>query len=108
MNFVTIERIDDPAVGHFPLSPETWRHVRRELDLPPQQIEYVRLLLSGYDGHRIADVMGISYATLRTYTARLQQKTHTRGQLDLVLTILRIVDRFRPERQAEYADGGNT
>ena len=107
MDVVTPKSAAESDVGEFPLSAETWRHVQDELDLPPQQIEYVRLLLGGHDGQQIAEAMGISYATLRTYTVRLQQKTNTRGQLDLLLRILRIVDRFGGDRIAACDECGS-
>ena len=83
------------ADSTFPLCDQTWRHVQQQLGLPPKQMQYVRLLLSGYGGHEIADRMGISYATLRTYVSRMHVKIGTRGQLDLVLRIMRIVDQYR-------------
>lgn len=71
----------------FPLEQQIWEQVAKKLDLPPQQIRLVQLILMRFQDSEIAAEMDIAISTVRTYLNRIFQRTETKDRIDLVITV---------------------
>ncbi len=61
-----------------------------ELKLSRQQTRIVELILHGKQDTEIAEELGLTVATIRTYLKRIYARTETDKRLSLVLLIFRI------------------
>ena len=66
---------------------QTWRRVSGQLALSGQQLRIVELILRGRQDKEIAEELGISVFTVRTYLKRTFDRTDVKGRNGLVLHI---------------------
>ena len=95
-----LESIRDAHEGGSPMSPEIARKVvtlfqktgpaeKLEHDLTPQEVRMLGLLAKGYTYQMIADRLGISINTVRTYTTSIYNKLHVHSKAEAVSKALR-------------------
>lgn len=72
----------------LPISAAAWRHVSKQLQLSPQQIIIVELILRGQRDKQIAAVMKIGLPTIRTYLARIYARLAVRDRVGLILHVV--------------------
>lgn len=86
----------------FPLSTEIWELAQREMQLSPQQLKIVELILMRKTDRQIASALGLMVPTIRTYLQRIFQRLEVSDRLELVLHILALSHdlRDRKERRA--------
>jgi DNA-binding NarL/FixJ family response regulator len=77
----------------LPLSPEKWRQLVESLQLPPQQIRIVELILRNCCDKEIAAALGLKVPTVRTYLHRIFQNMGVSGRLELVLRLFALSHR---------------
>lgn len=68
----------------------TWRDVQTLLALAPQQTKIVELILYGKTDKDIAEELGLSVPTIRTYLRRTYDRLGASDKLTLVLRIFQI------------------
>lgn len=73
-------------------SPQEWEQLVSELSLPRRQAQVAECILCGLSDKQIAERLGISVPTIRTYLARMFQTLKAQDRVELVL---RIVSHFR-------------
>lgn len=56
--------------------------------LSPREMEVLRLLAAGYVHKEVADEMGITLATVRTYVKRICFKLHVRSKVEAIIKYL--------------------
>lgn len=56
--------------------------------LSPRETEVLRLLAAGYIHKEVADEMGITLATVRTYVKRICFKLHVRSKVEAIIKYL--------------------
>jgi DNA-binding CsgD family transcriptional regulator len=61
------------------------------LKLPPQQARLIRLMLNGKRDKQIAAAMGLKVPTVRTYLARLFDRTGSGDRVDLLLRVFAVL-----------------
>lgn len=75
------------------LSPQEWAQVAAALDLSPQQANVVRYMLEGCQDKEIAERMGVTVPTVRTYLARVFDRTQVKSRVQLAVKVLMLVRR---------------
>ncbi len=70
------------------LSEQEWTSVREKLGLSTQQAQMVKHLLQAKCDKEIAQSMGISVPTVRTYMSRVFQKLGVDDRVELVLHVV--------------------
>jgi DNA-binding NarL/FixJ family response regulator len=70
------------------LSEQEWTSVRQKLGLSTQQAEMVRGLLQAKGDKEIAQSMGISVPTVRTYMSRVFHKLGVEDRIEVVLHVV--------------------
>jgi DNA-binding NarL/FixJ family response regulator len=71
----------------LPMADATWRRVAKELDLSPQQLRIVELLLRAQRDKAIATTLGLSVPTVRTYLGRIFDRVGVADRMELVLRV---------------------
>jgi len=71
----------------LPLPPEKWRELAAMLDLPPQQLRILELVLRNCGDKRIAAEMGLKVPTVRTYLKRIFVRLGVENRIGLVLKL---------------------
>ncbi len=95
-----LEAIREAKDGGSPMSPEIARKVvelfqktgpteKIEENLTPQEIRMLGLLSKGYTYQMVADHLGISINTVRTYTTSIYQKLHVHSKSEAVTKALK-------------------
>jgi DNA-binding NarL/FixJ family response regulator len=74
-------------IPDLPLSPEKWQQLVETLQLPPQQIRIVELLLRNYCDKQIAAALGLKVPTVRTYLHRIFERLGVGDRIELVLRL---------------------
>ena len=82
----------NPEIEIF--SNDEWRGLVDTLSLSKRQSELVKHLFSGFSDYQIAQTMGISIPTVRTYMTRLFTKFNIEDRHEL---ILHVFSKFRQE-----------
>jgi DNA-binding CsgD family transcriptional regulator len=83
------EEADNAAsVDSRVLSDLAWREVGQSLKLSARELEVVRHVFADLKEASIAEALGISRHTVRTYTERLYRKLGVRGRVALVVRVL--------------------
>lgn len=67
--------------------PETWQFVMQRFALPPRHVELVALLVQGKQDKEVADAMGLSLPTVRTYLDRIRKSVKAHDRLTIVIRI---------------------
>src|ERR1700722_9324228 len=70
-----------------PLPPDKWQALVKTLQLPPQQIRIVELILRNHCDKQIAARMGLKVPTVRTYLRRIFERLEVGDRLELVLRL---------------------
>ncbi|QTN34335.1 response regulator transcription factor [Akkermansiaceae bacterium] len=94
-----IEAIRDVFAGESPFSGPIARKMamffreKREIEderesLSPRETEVLRLLAAGYIHKEVADEMGITLPTVRTYVKRICFKLHVRSKVEAIIKYL--------------------
>jgi DNA-binding NarL/FixJ family response regulator len=73
--------------AHFPMDQATWKAVAKSLSLPPQQFRIVENLLCGKQDKEIAETLGLTVPTVRTYLKRIFERVGAKDRVSLILTI---------------------
>jgi len=76
-----------PPVGYF-FSPEAWQLLAVRLQLSPRELEIVRGVCQNRKESSIAESLGLSRYTVRTYVLRLYAKLGVTSRVDLMLLLL--------------------
>jgi DNA-binding NarL/FixJ family response regulator len=76
----------EPRFGRL-LKTDEWRSVVRALHLSPGQARVVRLILQGRKDKQIAQRLGLSVATVRTYLGRIFTRLGAADRVELVLLV---------------------
>ena len=95
-----LEAIQDVHEGGSPMTPQLARRVVQFFSGPPQQDspfskltpgerEFLDQLANGYTYKEIADQLGISIDTIRTYLRRIYEKLHVHSRTEAVAKYLR-------------------
>ena len=71
-----------------------WTGLTHSLDMSPRQAEISVYLLQGLGDKKIADELGISIHTVRTYLSRMFSKFEVQDRNELIVTMFR---HFRAE-----------
>jgi DNA-binding NarL/FixJ family response regulator len=74
-------------IPDIPLPPALWTRVVETLDLPPQQLRIVELILRNRCDKQIAAALGIRVPTVRTYMHRIYERVGVGSRLELVLRL---------------------
>jgi DNA-binding NarL/FixJ family response regulator len=74
-------------IPDFPLPPDKWQQLVQTLQLPPQQIRIVELILRNYCDKQIAAALGLKVPTVRTYLKRTFERLGVGDRLELVLRL---------------------
>lgn len=77
----------------LPLAPTHWAALVEAMGLAPQEARTAELVLRGFAYKEIAVVMEIEPPTIRTYLARIEAKTKTRGRMELAMHVLALSHR---------------
>jgi DNA-binding NarL/FixJ family response regulator len=80
-------------IPDLPLSPEKWQQLMQMLQLPPQQIRIVELILRNYCDKQIAAALGLKVPTVRTYLHRIFERLSVGDRLELVLRLFALSHR---------------
>jgi DNA-binding NarL/FixJ family response regulator len=72
-------------IPDLPLPAEKWRQLVETLELPPQQIRIVELILRCHSDKQIAAALGLRVPTVRTYLHRIFERLGVDDRLGLVL-----------------------
>ncbi|HMO15030.1 MAG TPA: helix-turn-helix transcriptional regulator [Pirellulaceae bacterium] len=78
--------------GEIPLPQELWSAIVNRLGLSPRLIEVIEALFCGLDNRDVANSLGITLSTFRTYLTRIFEKTGTRSRLELVLYVVSLAN----------------
>jgi DNA-binding CsgD family transcriptional regulator len=81
----------------FPLSPNTWHQVAKQMNLPPQHKRVVACILRDMTDQQIADHLELAVPTIRTYLKRIYERAGTPNRLRLVLHIMKISQKITAE-----------
>ncbi|MBX3424269.1 MAG: helix-turn-helix transcriptional regulator [Pirellulales bacterium] len=82
-----------PATGKktpppkLPCDAATWKRVAERLALSPQQKRIVELILCGKQDRDIAETLGLTVPTVRTYLTRVFARVGVTDRMDLVLQV---------------------
>jgi DNA-binding NarL/FixJ family response regulator len=79
----------EPGID-LPLPADKWQQVMKSLDLPPQQIRIVELILRNNCDKQIAKALGVKVPTVRTYLHRIFARMNVADRLELVLRVFAI------------------
>jgi DNA-binding NarL/FixJ family response regulator len=71
----------------LPLPADKWQQIMVSLQLPPQQIRIVELILRNCCDKQIATSLGVKVPTVRTYLHRIFERMGVGDRLELVLRI---------------------
>lgn len=82
------------ATTSLPMDQSTWKAVSRSLALPPQQVRIVENILCGKQDKEIAETLGVSIPTVRTYLGRIFDRLGVHDRLSLVLHIFAKTQEF--------------
>ena len=77
----------DQNIPQLPLPPAKWQQLIRMLELPPQQVRIVELILRNRCDKQIAAAMGLKKPTVRTYVQRIFTRIGVSDRLELVLKL---------------------
>lgn len=75
------------VIDSLPLDQATWTTIAHELSFSTQQTRIVELILCGQQDAEIADQLGLSVHTVRTYIRRIFDHAQVKDRLILVLKI---------------------
>lgn len=78
----------------FPMSPEVWAAVTKQLAFSPQQSRVVELILCCQSDKQIAREMGLGESTIRTYLDRIGKQLGISGRLELVVYVFALAQRL--------------
>ena len=88
----------DGKLPPLPLDHETWLEIAEALSLSPQQTRIVELILRGKQDKEIADALGVSFHTVRTYLKRIFDRTEVADRIGLVLRVFALAQSPPAER----------
>jgi len=74
-------------IPDLPLPAEKWQQLMETLQLPPQQIRIVELILRNHCDKQIAAALGLKVPTVRTYLHRIFERLGVGDRLELVLRL---------------------
>jgi len=77
-------------IPDLPLPPEKWQQLMETIQLPPQQIRIVELILRNYCDKQIAVALGLKVPTVRTYLHRVFERLGVGDRLELVLRLFKM------------------
>jgi DNA-binding CsgD family transcriptional regulator/PAS domain-containing protein len=80
-----------------PTLPAMGRPLAAAFGLTPREVAVLMPLMEGKSPAEIADILGVSLATVRSHLARLFEKTHTERQADLVRVIMQAMPPIHSE-----------
>jgi DNA-binding NarL/FixJ family response regulator len=83
----------------LPLPVERWRRIAQAMELSPQQLRIVELILRNHCDKQIAAAMGLKVPTVRTYLTRIFQHLGVRDRGELVLRVFALACAEPPQRQ---------
>lgn len=76
-----------PVSACLPMDQATWKAVAKSLDLPSQQLRIVEEILCGKQDKEIAETLGLSFPTVRTYLKRIFDRVGVKDRVSLILVI---------------------
>lgn len=83
---------DDSFVGDddipFPLAPDVWERIAKEMKLSDRQQTIVELLLRRKRCNQVGPVIGIGHPTVETQLKRIYQRCGVRDHTELLLHIM--------------------
>lgn len=74
-------------IPDLPLPPEKWQQLMERLQLPPQQIRIVELILRNCCDKQIAAALGLKVPTVRTYLQRIYARLDVGDRVELILRL---------------------
>ncbi len=74
----------------LPLNDRHWRAIFKTLQLSPQQARIVELILKSAGNRQIANALGISEPTVKTYLQRVFARAGVRDRMELAMRVLAI------------------
>jgi DNA-binding NarL/FixJ family response regulator len=84
----------DPTIDNHPsdnlLSEHAWEHIAEEFGLSAREVEVARLVFSGKSREEIANELGCSVGSVRTYIDRVFKKLQVEDRLAMALRIVRV------------------
>lgn len=83
----------------LPLDEAHWQAIFEHLGFSRMQSGVTRLLLRSACRKQIADALGISQPTVRTYLARIYVRTGTSDPMQLAMHLLAVSHQVKPSRQ---------
>lgn len=85
----------------LPMSEGDWNAVAEQLALSPRQTRIVELVVCGLKDRQIADELGISVPTVRTYLSRIFSRLHVDDRVALIVRVFSLAH----ERNGEVRNG---
>jgi DNA-binding NarL/FixJ family response regulator len=83
----------------IPLPHDKWERLKKTLQLPPQQLRIVELILRNHCDKQIAAALGLKVPTVRTYLHRIFERLGVGDRLELVLLLFSLSHRTdHPQR----------
>jgi len=77
----------EQSIPDLPLPPDKWRQLLERLQLPPQQIRIVELILRNCCDKQIAAELGLKVPTVRTYLQRTYVRVGVGDRVELILRL---------------------
>jgi DNA-binding NarL/FixJ family response regulator len=77
----------EQIIPDLPLPPDKWRHLVERLQLPPQQIRIVELILRNCCDKQIAAELRLKVPTVRTYLQRTYVRLGVGDRVELILRL---------------------
>jgi DNA-binding NarL/FixJ family response regulator len=74
-------------IPDLPLPADKWQQLVEALDLPPQQIRIVELILRNCCDKEIAVALGLKVPTVRTYLQRIYLRLGVSDRVELILRL---------------------
>jgi DNA-binding NarL/FixJ family response regulator len=89
------------GIRSLALDGEEWKHVVGAMEFSVQQARIVELILQGLADKQIAREMGLSKPTVRTYLARIFQRTGCSDRMELALKVFLCAREFREKNAGQ-------